>query len=67
MVVRERLRTRGRETADAVEARVARSQQVRAAAMPGDLLISNAGSIEDSGRTLLALLQQHVQQAMRKG
>lgn len=66
-VVRERLRTRGRETADAVEARVARSQQVRAAAMPGDLLISNAGSIEDSGRTLLALLQQHMQQAMRKG
>jgi ribose 1,5-bisphosphokinase len=64
-VVRERLRTRGRETADAIEARVARSQQLSADTMPGDLHISNAGSLEDSGHALLALLQEHMRQAMR--
>lgn len=60
-VVQERLRARGRETPDAIAARVARSKQVSAEVLPGDLQVSNAGSLEDSGRALLALLQQHMQ------
>ncbi len=60
-VVRERLLQRGRETADAVEARVARSQQVSARPLAGDLFIHNTGTLEDSGHLLLASLQQHFQ------
>jgi ribose 1,5-bisphosphokinase len=64
-VVRARLLQRGRESADAIAARVARAQQISADAMPGDLYISNAGSLEDSGRQLHMLLRQHMQLVMR--
>ena len=60
-VVRERLLRRGREAAQEIEARVARSQQLSAPSMPGDLHISNAGGLEDCGHQLLALLQHRMQ------
>ncbi len=60
-MVRERLVARGREAAQEIEARVARSQQLSAASMPGDLHLRNAGSLEESGHQLLALLQHTVQ------
>lgn len=60
-VVRERLLRRGREAAQDIEARVTRSQQLSAPSMPGDLQISNAGSLEDCGHQLLALLRHRMQ------
>lgn len=55
-VVRERLLARGRETGADLEARILRSQDMRAAHLSGDMELVNAGSLDASGRELLALL-----------
>ena len=55
-VVRQRLMARGRETGADLEARIQRSQELNVARLPGDMELVNAGSLEASGRELLALL-----------
>jgi ribose 1,5-bisphosphokinase len=55
-VVRQRLLARGREGGADLEARIQRSQDTRAARQTGDMELVNAGSLEASGRELLALL-----------
>ena len=55
-VLRERLLSRGRENAQAIEARLHRLQDV--GLEPQDLCVSNDGSLEDSVVTLKKLLQQ---------
>ena len=55
-VVRQRLLARGRETGADLEARILRSQEMNAARLPGDMELVNAGSLDGSGRELLALL-----------
>jgi ribose 1,5-bisphosphokinase len=55
-VVRQRLLARGRETGADLEARIQRSQDLNVARLPGDMELVNAGSLEASGRELLALL-----------
>lgn len=56
-VLAERLATRGRETADEIRARLARS--VRWAVPDGIALtaIDNSGTLDDAGRVLVALLE----------
>lgn len=55
-VIRERLQARGREMGDALEARIQRSQVLGGARLAGDMELLNAGSLDASGRELLALL-----------
>ena len=55
-VLRERLLSRGRENAQAIEARLSRLQNF--ALEPQDLSVSNGGSLADSVATLKNLLQQ---------
>jgi ribose 1,5-bisphosphokinase PhnN len=54
--VRQRLLARGREAGADLESRIQRSQDINAARVPGDMELVNAGSLEASGRELLALL-----------
>lgn len=65
-VVRQRLLARGRETGAELEARILRSQDLSAARLTGDMELVNAGSLEASGRELLALLAERPQ-ALRLG
>ena len=58
-IVRQRLLSRQRETADEVEARVLRSQTAAVDLADGDLHIVNAGSLEESAAALCQLLQSH--------
>lgn len=58
-LVRQRLLSRQREDAAEVEARVLRSQSAAVDLADGDLHIVNAGSLEESARTLCQLLQAH--------
>lgn len=58
-IVRQRLLSRQRETADQVEARVLRSRTAAVDIADGDLQIVNAGSLEESASTLCQLLQTH--------
>ena len=58
-LVRQRLLSRQRETADEVEARVLRSQTAAVDLADGDLHIVNAGSLEESAAALCQLLQSH--------
>ncbi|MFM6992252.1 MAG: phosphonate metabolism protein/1,5-bisphosphokinase (PRPP-forming) PhnN [Rhodoferax sp.] len=58
-LVRQRLLSRQRETTDEVEARVQRSQTAAVDLADGDLHIVNAGSLEESARTLCQRLQAH--------
>ena len=58
-LVRQRLLSRQRETADEVEARVLRSQTAAVDLADGDLHIVNAGSLEESAAALCQLLQRH--------
>ena len=55
-VVRDRLLARGRESGADLDARILRSQDMRVAHVTGDMELVNAGSLEASGRELLALL-----------
>jgi ribose 1,5-bisphosphokinase len=55
-VVRQRLLARGREVGADLESRIQRSQDLNAARLAGDMELVNAGSLEASGRELLALL-----------
>lgn len=55
-VLRARLLSRGRENAEAIEARLHRLQDV--VLEPQDLCVSNGGSLADSVTTLKKLLQQ---------
>jgi ribose 1,5-bisphosphokinase len=55
-MVRQRLLARGREAGADLEARIQRSQDINAARLAGDMELVNAGSLEASGRELLALL-----------
>ncbi len=64
-VVRQRLLARGRETGAALEARILRSQDLNAARLPGDMELVNAGSLDGSGRELLALLAARPQVGTR--
>ena len=64
-VVRARLVTRGRETQADLEARIQRSQDLNAERLPGDMELVNAGSLNVSGRELLALLGARSQVASR--
>lgn len=50
--IRHRLRVRGRESADAIEARLARNRKL--AECPATLRIRNEGHLEDAARALLA-------------
>ncbi len=64
-VVRERLLGRGREKGAELEARVQRSQDLGAAhVLPGDMTLVNAGSLDVSGRELIALLAARAQVAV---
>lgn len=58
-LVRQRLISRQRETADEVEARVLRSQSTAVDVAPGDLHLFNAGSLQESTLVLCQLLQEH--------
>jgi ribose 1,5-bisphosphokinase len=58
-IVRQRLLSRQRETADEVEARVLRSQTAAVDPADGDLRIVNAGSLEESAAAMCQLLQSH--------
>ena len=55
-VVRERLLARGREMGAVLEARIQRYQALSEARLAGDMELLNAGSLDESGHTLLALL-----------
>lgn len=55
-VVRQRLLARGREAGADLEARIQRSQDINVTRLPGDMELVNAGSLEASGREMLALL-----------
>ena len=58
-LVRQRLLSRQRETADEVEARVLRSQTAAVDLADGDLHIVKDGSLVESEAALLLLLQSH--------
>lgn len=58
-LVRQRLLSRQRETADEVGARVLRSQTAAVDLADDDLHIVNAGSLESSAAALCQLLQRH--------
>jgi ribose 1,5-bisphosphokinase len=56
--LRRRLVARGRETPPQVEARIARAGAFALPSQGAPLVIENDGALEDSGRTLAALLQR---------
>ena len=58
-LVRQRLLSRQRETADEVQARVRRSQSAAVDVVLGDLHLVNAGSLQESTLVLCQLLQDH--------
>ena len=58
-LVRARLAARQRETAEEVEARIQRSQSAGVAAVPGDLHIVNANSLDLTAKLLCEILQTH--------
>ena len=62
-VVRERLLARGREMGAALEARIERSQALSETRVAGDMELLNAGSLDESGLTLLALLAARAEAA----